>query len=171
MFCRLRARTLDEANRIMHRDVLPKWQGRTLDQITPDDVLEIVNQKVEDGAPIAANITLATMTTFFKWAVAQRLLRSTSPTTGLKRPAPQQSRDRVLDKDEIKALWQAAETESNRLAAVIKLLLIFAARRGEIGGMAWSEINCRSGPGPSRRSGRRTVTRWNCRCQIWRWTS
>ena len=91
---KLRARTLDEANRIMSTDVLPKWQGRSLAQISPDDVLEILNHKmVEDAAPIAANRTLATLTTFFNWTVAQRILRTDSPTAGLKRPAPQHSGD------------------------------------------------------------------------------
>ena len=84
---KLRARTLDEANRIVSIDVLPMWEGRTLDQISPDDVLEILNQMVERGAPIGANRALDTMTTFFNWTVAQRILRSNSPTRGLKRPS------------------------------------------------------------------------------------
>jgi integrase len=136
-----RARTLDEANRIMHRDVLPKWKGRTLDQITADDVLEVVNAVAERGAPVGANCTLATLTAFFNWAVAGRILRSTSPCAGLKPPAEQKARERFLDQAEIVAMWKAAETLGNPIAAVTKLLLIFAARRGEIGGMAWSEIN------------------------------
>ena len=49
-------------------------------------------------------------------------------------------RDRVLDDDEIKALWAAFETEGYPYGPLFKLLLVTGQRRGEVAGMKSSEL-------------------------------
>jgi integrase len=49
-------------------------------------------------------------------------------------------RERVLTDDELRAVWKAADEEKGPFAALIKFLLLSAARRGEASAMTWAEI-------------------------------
>ncbi len=63
--------------------------------------------------------------------------------TGIKPPAEAASRDRVLSAAELRAIWLAADAApgTSFFGDVVKLLLFTAQRRGEVGGMCWSEID------------------------------
>jgi integrase len=58
---------------------------------------------------------------------------------GLKRKKGQ-GRDRVLNDDEIRAVWRAAEANGT-FGAVVRFLLLSAQRRGDAFGMTWSELS------------------------------
>jgi integrase len=49
------------------------------------------------------------------------------------------SRDRVLTQDELKALWHSLS--DNRFSEIVRLLLLTACRRNEIGNLTWDEID------------------------------
>jgi integrase len=49
------------------------------------------------------------------------------------------SRERVLSDVELVAIWKAAP--NNDYGRIVKLLMLTAQRREEIGGLAWSEID------------------------------
>jgi integrase len=59
----------------------------------------------------------------------------------MKAPPTSEARDRVLSDVEIKAFWQAAGERSWPFENVFKLLLLTAARREEVAGMRWREID------------------------------
>jgi Phage integrase family len=50
-------------------------------------------------------------------------------------------RDRVLSDGELRALWRAAEKTAWPFGPAIRLLILTAARREEIGALRWSEIH------------------------------
>ena len=58
---------------------------------------------------------------------------------GLKR-ASGRGRDRVLQDDEIRAVWKAAET-NGVFGAVVRFLLLTGQRRGDVYGMTWTELD------------------------------
>ena len=51
------------------------------------------------------------------------------------------SRDRVLDDDELRLVWQAADKIGWPFGPLIQLLTLTGQRRDEVGQMQWSEIN------------------------------
>jgi integrase len=53
----------------------------------------------------------------------------------------------VLTDSELAAIWNACDDGSEH-SRIIRLLILLGARRGEIGGMAWSELDL-EGPQPS----------------------
>jgi integrase len=63
-----------------------------------------------------------------------------SPVSGVERPHPEQSRDRILTDIELRALWLACESE-DVFGAFFKVLTLTGQRRGEVAGMRWSEID------------------------------
>jgi integrase len=64
-----------------------------------------------------------------------------SPCTLVSPPAPERSRDRVLDDHELRMVWRAADAEGWPFGPLIKLLLLTGQRVSEVGEMRWDEIN------------------------------
>jgi integrase len=50
-------------------------------------------------------------------------------------------RERVLDDRELRLVWNAADTLDWPAGPIVKLLTLTAARRGEVVGMLWSEVD------------------------------
>jgi integrase len=129
----------DEAQRIFKAYFLPALGRRKLVDVTRADVRAIVDS-VAEHAPIMANRCFALIRKFGNWAVEKDLIEA-APWATLKPPAKTRSRDRVLSDDEIATVWRAAESLRSRWTAFVQLLILLGARRGEIGGMTWSEID------------------------------
>lgn len=64
-----------------------------------------------------------------------------SPCGGIKAPAPETARDRILSDDELKAVWRAAEGIGWPFGPVTQLLALTGQRRSEVAGMTWREID------------------------------
>ena len=64
-----------------------------------------------------------------------------NPANGVDNPGHEQQRDRVLSEDEIRQLWNALETERPWSAAIFRLGIFTAQRRGEVLGMKWDELD------------------------------
>ena len=77
---------------------------------------------------------------FFGWAVEQEIIPA-SPVAGLKAPAEEKSRDRILDDRELAAVWAAAGQVDPIYGALVRLLILTGQRRGEIAGLTWDEID------------------------------
>ena len=92
----------------------------------------------------AARLLFADLRPLFKWA-HERELVDANPMTGLRAPKPAEARERTLEDDEIRAFWQAADEASWPFAAIYKLLLLTGARREEVAGMKWSELDLDAG--------------------------
>jgi integrase len=64
-----------------------------------------------------------------------------SPITGLKAPTKEESRDRVLEDDEIVRLLRACRNDVYPFRQFVPILLATAQRRGELAEMRWSEVD------------------------------
>ena len=74
----------------------------------------------------------------FAWAIGEGLAE-TNPVNGTNKASESKSRERVLSDAELAAIWKAAP--DNDYGRIVKLLMLTAQRREEIGGLAWSEID------------------------------
>jgi integrase len=158
---RPKKRSWREDERILARDVLPRWSGRRARSITARDVRRLLDAIVDRGAPIQANRTLAVVRRVFNWAAApDRALvpQAHNPCRGLDRPAPERQRERVLSEPELRAIWRALDAEPLRNAALFKLYLLTAQRGGELRTMAWADVDLDAGwwtvPGCRAKNGR-----------------
>jgi integrase len=66
-------------------------------------------------------------------------LAEVNPIIGTLKPQDAEPRSRVLSDEELAAIWHASGNDA--YGRVIKLLILTGARRGEIGGMRWSELD------------------------------
>jgi integrase len=146
-----RKRSWREDERILNKDVKPKWGKRKTHEITKRDVVLLLENITKRGAPIAANRTLACIRRMFNFGV-ERDLVSTNPCTSIKAPAKENRRERSLSADEIHHFWHVISRMENKektprikmsdaTKLALKLMLVTAQRKGEVISAEWSEFD------------------------------
>jgi integrase len=133
-----------ETRRILNKDVEAAWGKRRVTEIKRRHIVLLLDE-IEQRAPIMRNRVHGALTRFFNFT-AERGVIDDSPCTRI-RKVSERGRDRVLNDDEIKLLWQALDLENKAvdLYAVsklaLKMILLTGQRPGEVCGMAWAEID------------------------------
>ena len=116
-----------------------RWGSRRLAQITDTDIIAVLDG-ISARTPIQANRLHAILHKLFDWARSRKLVAA-NPCIGIERPAPERSRERVLDDKELRKVWLAADGLGHPHAGIVKLLILTGQRRDEIAGLHWSEID------------------------------
>jgi integrase len=112
--------------------------GMPLDRITRKDVAaQLVVIARQNGKPTAGQARAA-LSAFFSWAMKMGLVEQ-NPVVGTASPKSNPARTRILDDTELAALWNAADVGD--FSGIVRLLILLPCRRGEVGGMAWSELD------------------------------
>jgi integrase len=136
--------TLREKERVIKVDLLPSWGHRKAADITRREVIALLDEVAARGARIHANRVLALVSSIFNWAVAKEIVLAT-PATRLEKPGLEQSRERVLEDEELRKVWRALESEPSAFGNIFRLLLLTGQRRSEVCEMPWSELDLNSG--------------------------
>jgi integrase len=136
-------RSAAEDARMLRSDVAV-WNERKLSAIKRADVIALLDEIVTRGAAIQANRVRALISKMFNFAIGRALIEH-NPAHQIPRPTAERSRDRVLSADEIRALWLAVKDEPPKVSSLFKLAFLTAARRTEILGMRWDEIDFAGG--------------------------
>jgi integrase len=111
----------------------------SIDRRTLADLLTTV--AADRGRSAAANLH-ASLSGYFGWLVGEGLLDA-SPMTHANKPDPGPARDRVPTEDELRALWNALGNDD--YGDIVRLIVLCASRRSEVGDLKWAEINFVSG--------------------------
>jgi integrase len=141
-----RKRTWREDERILKKDVIPAFGKRKAKDIKRRDIVLLLDEIVERGAPIQANRTLATIRKMFNFAVTRSILDA-SPCAAIPAPATEKRRERVLDDDEIKSFWLELDQANmhERIKLALKFMLVTAQRKQEVSNAKWNELDLMSG--------------------------
>ena len=142
-----------ETERMLVKEIAGRWKGKRLSEITRAQVNQMLDVIVDRGTPIRANRVFAQFRKMCKWAIGRGIIER-SPCEDVAAPSPENKRERVLDDLEIKLVWEAATALDWPFGPIVKLLLLTGARRDEVAGMRWSELdlNARTWTIPSARS-------------------
>jgi len=106
--------------------------------ITRADVAARLRIIAKNSGTVTAGRARSALSTLFAWAIGEGLGEA-NPVIGTNRPADSTPRDRVLEDHELVAIWKASG--DNGYGKIVRLLLLTAARRQEIGGVRWSELD------------------------------
>src|SRR5262245_61004635 len=136
---RARPATWAQASGIFRRDVLPRWGGRLVTEITRKDVRELIRAIAIDR-PIMANRAQAYLSRFFRWLMNEDYITG-SPAVGIEHPAKENARDRALSDPEIRKFWAATHALPKPFGDIYKVLLLSGARRQEVAEMEWRELD------------------------------
>jgi integrase len=132
-------RSYAEVKRVIDRDVTPLWGDRPIESITRADVLELLDGIEDRGALTLSRRLKAHLHRLFRWSV-QRGIIASNPAADLPKRGKSVKRDRKLSDDELAAVWRAADKIGWPFGPAIRLLILTAARREEIGALRWTEI-------------------------------
>lgn len=134
-----RNRRGEDVRAMFKREVMDKWGQRHIQTITKRDVIEVLDAIVDRGSPVTANRLRAHLNTLFGWAKGRDIIQA-NPLEGIKPPAPETPRDRVLTDAEIKLFWEACDGLDYPFGPIYRLLLLTGQRLREVAEMEWREI-------------------------------
>ncbi len=146
-------RTLDEVERIFERYVLPEWSNRDVESIEKNDVADLLT-KIADGkikgpdGQLFGTFTVARtvrvqLSAFYNWYVeAHGSAKFRSPIVKSKNWKQPQGRERVLEADDIRALWRAAG-DLGVYGAVVRTALLTMQRFHKVSTMLRDDLKDR----------------------------
>jgi integrase len=134
-------RTVEDRRQTMARLVYPVIGARPIADIRRSDIVRLLDCIEDENGPVMADLTLAYIRKVMNWH-ASRSDEFRSPIVrGMTRTsAKERARARILNDDELRAVWKAAEATAGPFGAFIKFLLLTAARRREASDATWDEL-------------------------------
>jgi integrase len=113
------------------------FSGVSIHEITKRAIASRLGKIEDERGPIAANRARATLSSFFAWAIAKGIVDG-NPVVGTHKE-DEKSRERVLGDDELVDIWKACRDDDH--GRIVRLLLLTACRRDEIGCMLKAELS------------------------------
>jgi integrase len=136
-------RTASHSEAMLRRNVLPAFGPRPIASIKRSELLTLCDELIVSRGERTADATLRILGAVCNWwQLRDPTEEFRSPIVrGMSRYRPHQHRRaRVLDDDEIRALW-AATGELGVYGHLLRFLLTTCARRSEASRLEWSELN------------------------------
>jgi integrase len=131
----MKPRSHEERSRHLRQHWKP-LHGLAIGSVTrPVVAARLRDIQVKNGA-VASNRVRSTLSAMFTWAIGEGLC-DVNPVMGTNKNE-EAERERVLTDEELAAIWTAVP--DNGYGRIVRLLILTAQRREEIGGLRWSEI-------------------------------
>ena len=128
-----------ETQRLLEYDAVPALGSKPMVSVTRGDVTALID-RTEARSHSVARALFAALRPVFPWAVDRGIIHN-NPIADLTGPTPLPSRSRVLNQDEISALWTATKALGWPFGPLYRFLLLSGQRREEVAGMRWDEID------------------------------
>lgn len=103
------------------------------------DVVKLLAGISKAGGPVAANRVRSSLSALWVWGLRSGLIDGENPVANVPKPAAEAPRERVLTDRELALIWQATGGDHDH-DRIVRLLLLTGARREEVAGLEWGEI-------------------------------
>jgi len=134
---RRRANTVRETRRYLTQHFAP-LSAVPVDKVERKHVAARLGEITAESGATAAARARAALSAMFGWAIREGLATA-NPVSFTNRPDVPSARDRVLSDSEIAEVWHACRDDD--YGRILKLLILTGARRTEVGGMRWDELD------------------------------
>jgi len=138
----LRPRSIIEIERYL-RVQCKSLHGLGLNEIDRRTVAVTLAEIEQASGPVARNRARTSLSAFFAYAIREGLIDGANPVSGTGKASEGNGRDRVLSQTELAAILHTLGNDP--FSELIRLLILTGARRSEIGGLRWSEIDLERG--------------------------
>jgi len=136
-------RTAREVERAFDKYVRPRLGNRSIYNLKRGDIVGLLDDIEDQHGPRQADAVLAYLRKAFNWWSTRDenflspIIRGMGRTKGSDR-----ARERILDDQELRDLWQALDTANAPVAFqnLVGVLLLTGQRRTEVAGMSWPEV-------------------------------
>jgi integrase len=133
-------RSVDQRRAVLIRLVYPEIGARPINDLRRSDIVRLLDHVEDKNGPVMANRTLAYVRKIMNWH-ASRSDEFRSPIVRGMARGREQARARVLNDDELRAIWHASEAISGPFGAFVQFLLLTGARRTEAAAMMQKELS------------------------------
>jgi integrase len=127
------------------RRLFESWWTRPVTSITRRDVLKVTDALVDAGKPYQAHNVLGYARRIFNWAISRGTYDLEHSPCDRMRPkeviGARKPRIRVLNDDELRALWKASEGMGYPFGCLFQMLALTGQRKSEVAEARWSEID------------------------------
>jgi integrase len=135
-------RSKHDIERHLNLYVYPRWARTPFFEIRRSTVNDLLDKIVEKHGASMADGVLATLRSIMNWYQTRDENYVSPIVKGMRRDqrAPEErARDRILNDDEIRAVWEAAE-ECGTFGGIVKMLLLTAQRKQKVVTMKGGDI-------------------------------
>ena len=134
-------RSLKNIKRLLRSHVFPRWSDRPFLEIRRSDVAALLDHVEDNHGARQADLVLTVVRSIMNWFATRNDDYRPPVVRGMRRQdQKQQSRARVLNDDEIRAIWKAAG-DAGRFGAILRLCILTAQRRTKVSAMKWADIS------------------------------
>jgi integrase len=124
----------------LDQHILPAWGTRDFESIRRGDVATLLDRVEDTSGAVSADRALAVISGICNWYVARHEDYVSPVVRGMRRSnAKERARARILDDNEIRLIWRAAEANGT-FGGFIRLLLLTAQRRDKIARLRWNDL-------------------------------
>lgn len=134
---RLKRRTYVEVERALLRAAKPLHPLKA-DTVTRRDIVRLLEGVAGRSGPVAATRARAYLSAMWSWAIKTGHVEGMNPVAGTPRPCAERSRERVLSDAELTLIWRCT-ARGGAYDRIVRLLMLTAQRRDEVGASTWSE--------------------------------
>jgi integrase len=132
------SRSIKEVERHLLRYARP-LHAHPVAAILRRDIAALMSAIASKNGATAANCMLGSLSGYCNWLIREGLIEGVNPAAYVNKAAQSRGRERVLTSDEFREIWNALGDSD--YADIVKLLTYTSARKTEIGGLRWDEID------------------------------
>jgi integrase len=133
-------RTAPRQLRDLERAILPTLGHRPVVEIRRSEIVALLDKIEMESGPVAADRALALIRRVMNWHASRADNFAPPIVRGMARTSTKErARSRTLTDDEIRVIWNSKE--SGAFPALVRYLLLTAARRAEAARMTWEELD------------------------------
>lgn len=146
-------RSAEWQRKLLERSVFQVIGDMPITSIRRKTVVALLDKVEDHSGATSAHMVLAVVRRIMGWHMVRDETFASPIVRGMSRIRPlERARSRILSDDELRKVWRTAEERADPFAAMVKFLLLTAARRTEAAAMTWDEIDGTNWLLPARRN-------------------
>jgi integrase len=135
-------RSVDSRKATFERLIFPVLGARQIDDIRRSDIVRLLDKVEDERGPSMAHLVLAYISKVMNWHASRDDEFRSPIVRGMGRIKPaDHARERVLTDEELRAIWQAAESATGPFGSFVRFALLTATRRNEAAHMRRDELS------------------------------
>ena len=135
---RLKPRSLAEVKRHLEDHAKPLHREAVC-EVGRAAIVKLLDSISRDSGPVAANRVRSSLSAMWVWGLRSGTIEGENPVAHVPKPGSEAPRERVLTDAELALVWQATAGDHDH-DRIVRLLMLTGARREEMAGMSWEEI-------------------------------
>jgi integrase len=133
-------RSAPDIRRILDKHILPRLGGMEFTQIKRSTISKLLDHVEDEAGARAADLVLSYMTSICRFFAARNDDYAIPVIPGMRRSSPKDTaRDRILNDDELGAVWNQAE-RNGVFGVFVRIALLTGQRKDKVARMRWEDI-------------------------------